>query len=122
MVRLAGWVVITAALLVTASCGTATQEYAAGGPADPRTTAAPVQEGATCQGFSLSLASDRGGHPSPVAAAEWFVRGDAGEVPRSGWQEDGHDGSGVILRSGNVTLHAVQGPDTTWQVDSGRRC
>jgi 2-keto-4-pentenoate hydratase len=100
--------VVTAALLVTASCGTVRQEYAAGRPADPRTTAAPVQEGATCQGFSLSLASDHGGLPSPVAAAEWFA--------------DGHDGSGVILRSGNVTLHAVQGPDTTWQVDSGRRC
>ena len=40
-----------------------------------------------------------------TAAAAWFAR---------------H--VGVAVRSGPVTLHVVQGPDRTWQVDSGSWC
>jgi hypothetical protein len=43
-------------------------------------------------------------------------------VPQSGWQEDGADGAGVTVGSGEVTVHVVQGPDQTWQVDSGSTC
>jgi hypothetical protein len=31
-------------------------------------------------------------------------------------------GRDATVRSGPVTLHAVQGPDRTWQVDSGSWC
>lgn len=75
---------------------------------------------ATCEEFALSLASDRGGAVSPVAAAEEFAV--SWDVPRTGWQVVDEDGTGVELRSGGATLHAVRGPDATWQVDSGRRC
>ena len=76
-----------------------------------------------CQGFALSLASDTGGQPTPVAAADWFAdHGGVGGVPGSGWHEDGRDDAGVTLRSGGATLHAVQGPDGTWQIDSGTTC
>jgi hypothetical protein len=76
-----------------------------------------------CRGFELSLASDRGGQPTPVAAAEWFAEhGDVGGVPGSGWRRTGQDQTGVVLRSGSVTLHASQGSDGTWQVVSGTTC
>jgi hypothetical protein len=94
-------IVVGAALLATGSCG----------------TAAPAHD---CGGFSLSLVSDRGGQPSPVAAAEWFSEhGGVPGVPSSGWHQDG---SGSSVRSGELTLHVVQGPDATWQVDSGSYC
>jgi hypothetical protein len=77
-----------------------------------------------CPGFAMSLAFDHGGQPTPVAAAEWFAahRSEVATVPRTGWQEDSRDDSGVVLRSGDATLHAIQGTDKTWQVDSGRQC
>lgn len=72
----------------------------------------------------MSLVSDRGGQSTPVAAATWFVvhGGAVGDLPRSGWHQDGQDSAGVIVRSQGSTLHAVQGPDLTWQIDSGTRC
>jgi hypothetical protein len=77
---------------------------------------------ATCTGFALSLA-DHGGQSTPVAAAEWFAAQDnIATVPRAGWHEAGHDATGVVLESGQATLHAFQGPDQTWQVDSGKTC
>ncbi len=92
------WLVIAAALPATASCSR------------------------VCHGFAASLASDRGGQATPVAAAEWAgAHGDYG-IPRSGWHQDGKDDGGVILRSGNWTVHAGQGPDGTWQVASGTTC
>ncbi|MGZ4538817.1 MAG: hypothetical protein ACXVX8_03780 [Blastococcus sp.] len=82
-----------------------------------------AQPRAGCRAFSLSLASDHGGQPSPRAAAEWLSgHGGVGDLPRSGWHEDGHDESGVTVRSGDVALHVVQGSDGTWQVDSGSWC
>ncbi|MGY1653655.1 hypothetical protein [Geodermatophilus sp. SYSU D01119] len=73
-----------------------------------------------CDQFAVSLASDRGGAASPVAAAEAYAG--PGDEPPTGWRVVGEDANGVELRAGDVTLHAVQGPDSTWQVDSGRRC
>jgi hypothetical protein len=123
-VQLAGMMVVTAALLVTASCGTATQARpAAGTPTDSSTPVSATQAHASCGGFSLSLVSDRGGQPSPVAAAEWLTgHGGVGGLPQSGWHEDGQDESGSIVRSGDVALHVLRGPDGTWQVDSGSWC
>jgi hypothetical protein len=58
-----------------------------------------------------------------MAAAEWFAdHGGVAGVPSSGWQVDSSEAAGATLRSGDVTLHVLQGPDGTWQVDSGRRC
>ena len=114
-----------AALMTTASCGTATQarpaaETAASGPTSVAAAQDPFGD---CGGFALSLASDRGGQASPVDAAERFA-GLEGvpDVPESGWQEDDQDENGVIVRSGDATLHVIQGPDKTWQVDSGSTC
>jgi hypothetical protein len=123
-VRLAGMVVVTAALSATASCGTATQaRLATGTPTGSSTSVAAAQANSSCGGFSLSLVSDRGGQPSPVAAAEWFTgHGGVGGLPQSGWHEGGQDDSGVIVRSGDVALHVIRGSDGTWQVDSGSWC
>jgi hypothetical protein len=117
--------VVGTAVMATASCGTATQSRPA---AEPTTATSPSAAGTgtpspDCGGFSLSLVSDRGGRPTPVAAAEWSAEhGGVPGVPRSGWQQDGEDESGTSVRSGDLTLHVVRGPDETWQVDSGSYC
>ena len=74
----------------------------------------------SCADFALSLASDRGGLPSPVAAAEHFVR-DGGVLtgPAGGWVEVERSSAGASVRRGGTVLHVVRGPDGTWQVDSG---
>lgn len=121
-VQLTGMVVVTAALLA-ASCGTATQARPMTESADTSRPAPVTHASAGCEGFALSLASDHGGQPSPIAAAEWLSEreGVAG-LPKSGWREDGQDESGSIVRSGNATVHVVRGSDGTWQVDSGSWC
>lgn len=74
----------------------------------------------TCSDFALSAVSDTGGQSSPVAAAKWFaVHGGVADVPRAGWQETGRDQNGATVKSGGQTLHTMQGPDGTWQVDAG---
>ena len=96
-------------------------------PSAPPTSATPTPT-PTCpsgmtSGFELSLVSDRGGESTPVGASEWFARhGGVGGVPRTGWHLDGSDSQGVFTRSGWARLHEVQGPDKTWQVDSGTTC
>jgi len=125
MVRSTVAFVVGAALSATVSCGTATQTRPAAETvaAVPSSVAATPSPAGDCGGFSLSLVSDRGGRPSPVAAAEWFSgHGGVPGVPQSGWQEDGQDESGVLVRSGQVTVHVLRGPDDTWQVDSGSTC
>jgi hypothetical protein len=107
-------------LLAIAACGSDAA------PAAP----APVVHaaGSSCangSGFALSLVSDRGGQPTPVAAAAWFARhGGLTGIPAQGWRQvsRSRSGSGATVGSGAVTLHVVQGPDRTWQVDSGSRC
>jgi hypothetical protein len=57
-------------------------------------------------GFALSLVSDRGGQPTPAAAAAWLARhGGVPGIPDAGWRETGRDSSGATVRSGPVTLH-----------------
>ena len=124
MVRPAPPLVALGVVLGAASCGSATPVHpTAGAPTESTPTAAATHPLSGCRGFSLSLASDRGGQPSPLTAAEWFTgHGGVTDLPPAGWHEDHRDESGTVLRSGNVTLHAVQGPDDTWQVDSGSWC
>ena len=71
--------------------------------------------------FELSLASDIGGQATPEdAASRARVPGFA--LPKSGWQIVSPMGASVSLRSGGYQVHAIQGPDKTWQVDSGGHC
>jgi hypothetical protein len=101
----------------------------AGGSGSAQSAAVPViaaPASSACSSgsaFALSLVSDRGGQPTPVAAAAWFARrGGVPGVPAQGWRETGRQGGGAAVRSGPVTLHVVQGADRTWQVDSGSWC
>jgi hypothetical protein len=112
--------VAIAAAVVTAACASPGQgRGTAQVPASSRTS--PIS--GVCAGFSLSLAADYGGQPSAMEAAESFTHTDEGTgFPESGWHETGHDDAGVTLSSGTATLHAVQGPDGTWFVDSGHQC
>jgi hypothetical protein len=78
---------------------------------------------ASCTGFALDLASNRGGQASPTAAAEWFAaHGHVAGVPLHGWHEVGRGNAEASVRSGNFVLHAFQGSDQTWQIDSGQDC
>jgi len=107
-----------AALLAIAGCGSDAA------PAAP--VPAVHAAGSSCangSGFALSLVSDRGGQPTPAAAAAWFARhGGLTGIPAEGWRQVSRSGSSVTVESGPVTLHVIQGPDRTWQVDSGNRC
>ena len=82
--------------------------------------------GSSCasrSGFAVSLVPGREGQPAPAAAAAWFARhGGVPGIPDEGWRQASRNGSGAIAGSGQVILHAVQGPDRTWRVDSGSRC
>jgi hypothetical protein len=101
---------------------------ACGGSSAPTGPTAPVEAThpapASCsRGFELSLASDRGGKATPVAAANWFAaNGGVADVPQGGWMQVEASGGQATLHSGRSTVHAVQGPDGTWQVDSGHNC
>jgi len=109
-------------LLAAAGCGS---RAAAAHAAVPSAAAVPAARSscATGSAFELSLASSRGGQPTPVAAAAWFARhGGVPGVPDAGWQVVSRAARDATLRSGPVTLHAIRGPDRTWQVDSGQRC
>jgi hypothetical protein len=94
---------------VTAAPGTRVQSSAASPPTP------------TCSGFALSLASDRGGQSSPVNAAAWFAEhGAVPGIPDVGWREVRTGKAEGTVESGGVQLHVLQGPDQTWQVDSGQ--
>ena len=105
-------------LLALAACGS---NAAPAAPAPP--VHAARSSCANGSGFALSLVSDRGGQPTPVAAAAWFARhGGLTGIPAEGWRQVSRSGSGATVESGAVTLHVIQGSDRTWQVDSGNRC
>jgi len=111
---------VLACLLAVAACGASPARSVSAAPA---AVPVPAASCAAQSGFALSLVSDRGGQPTPVAAAAWFARhGGVPGIPSGGWQETGQNASGATVRSGPVTLHVLQGPDRTWQVDSGTRC
>jgi hypothetical protein len=118
-----GW--ILACLLAASACGSGSAHPAAAQAAQvtPATAATARPACASGSAFALSLVSDRGGQPTPVAAAAWFARhGGVAGVPAQGWRQASRHGRDATVRSGPVTLHAVQGPDRTWQVDSGSWC
>jgi hypothetical protein len=107
-----------ACLLATSACGAR--------PGDAVRAPAAHAAAAACHrgsAFALSLASDRGGRRSPVRAASWFARhGGVRGIPQAGWRQVSRTGKAAVVRSGMVTLHVIQGPDRTWQVDSGHIC
>ncbi len=111
------------AAVVLAGCGSGLAVVGSG--QRPGTTRTRPAHGvcATRTGFELSLVRDRGGQPTPVAAARWLARhGDVPGIPRRGWRLTGESRSGATVASHRTVLHAVQGSDGTWQVDSGTTC
>jgi len=76
----------------------------------------------SCTGFSVSLAASTGGKATPEAAAITFVPSSSPALPRTGWHVTTSDSAGATLVSGSAQLHAVQGTDGTWQIDSGQTC
>jgi hypothetical protein len=112
-----------ACLLAAAACGSnAVKETpAAARQTTTQQAAAPCTAGS---GFEISLTPGVHGRPTPVAAAIWFVRHGGGfaSMPARGWRQVSRAGRGATVTSGPVTLHVFQGPDRTWQVDSGVRC
>lgn len=117
---------ILACLLAVSACGASVTRSGAAVPAPLTGSAAVSAPGSSCaagSAFALSLVSDRGGQPTPIAAAAWFARhGGVPGIPAAGWRETGRTAGGATVRSGSVTLHVLQGPDQTWQVDGGSRC
>lgn len=116
---------IVACLLAASACGSGSAQQAAAQAARAAPVSAATARPACASGsaFALSLVSDRKGQPTPVAAAAWFARhGGVAGVPDRSWREAGRHDHGATVRSGPVTLHVVQGPDRTWQVDSGSWC
>jgi hypothetical protein len=83
----------------------------------------PLGGAGTCaspSGFSLSLASDTGGQPTPVAAALWFVaHGGVASLPGGEWTVTDRTGRTATVSSGSWTLTVARGSDGTWQVVSG---
>ena len=115
-----GW--ILACLLAASACGSGSAHPAAA-QAAPAAAATARPACTSGSAFALSLVSDRGGQPTPVAAAAWLARhGGVAGVPARGWRQASRQGRDATVRSGPVTLHAVQGPGRTWQVDSGSWC
>jgi len=113
---------LTAVLgVAVASCAVARTEVG------PLAGSGATGSGATCPrgtGFDLSLASDTGGRPTPLAAATWFAEhdGNAAPLPTDGWVVR-HQGEGsATVTSGSWTLEVIQGSDATWQVVSGHTC
>jgi hypothetical protein len=87
-------------------------------PSAPSDSSSPSP---TCSGFALSLASDRGGQSSPINAAVWFAQhGAVPGIPKTGWKEVSAGKAEATVQSGGVHLHVIEGPDQTWQVDSGQ--
>lgn len=111
------------AALALAGCGSGLEAL---GTSRMTSARARTQAPAACahqRGFALSLVTDRGGQPNPVAAATRFAKhGHIPGIPRSGWRLTGKNRDGATVASGRAVLHAIQGSDGTWQVDSGYSC
>jgi hypothetical protein len=110
-------------LMAASACGSA-------GPRDPESPVTAAASSAPAashcalgSGFALSLVSNRHGQRTPLAAAIWFsAHGGVPAIPHNGWRVTSGNGAGATVESGSVTVHVIQGPDKTWQVDSGERC
>jgi hypothetical protein len=109
-------------VLALAGCGAG---YAATGPSQKASATRTTRTTACARrsGFELSLVRDRGGRPTPVAAADWFARhGGIRGIPQGGWRLTNQNRGGATLISHQTVLHVVKGSDGTWQVDSGYTC
>lgn len=119
-------------LLTSTSCAAQTDSPA--DSATPRISSPGTDR--TCEragsGFALSLAIDKGGQSTPLAAVVHF--GDHGGVPgykapNDEWVSapnpsgDGEkDVDAVTLHTDHVFLHVTQLTDDSWTVDSGGHC
>ena len=118
MERILTAVGVLAAMVGIASCAAAGSVTVA-----RQQTLAPTPSPSCATTFQVSLVSDRNGQPTPLAAARWFGHhGRVPAVPESGWYQLSGSAGEAELASGSSRLHAVQGPDKTWQVDSGSPC
>jgi hypothetical protein len=98
---------ILACLLAVSACGSSSAQSAA----TPVTAATARSACASGSAFALSLVSDRGGQPTPVAAAAWFARhGGVAGVPDRGWREAGRHGRGATVRSGRSRSTSSRDP------------
>ena len=115
---------VVAIVIALGACGAGSGKSPDASAAATRSSAGASSPAcASGSGFALSLVSDLGGQPTPVRAAQWFARrGGVAGIPLAGWREIRREGGSALVVSGPVTLHVVQGPDLTWQVDSGERC
>lgn len=79
-----------------------------------------------CHVFDVELRSARGGQPSPGAAAAWYAENTRSEhLPSTGWHaysDEAGRGSSQVWVSGQDVVRVVEGPDNTWQVESGASC
>lgn len=77
-----------------------------------------------CREFTLSVAIDRDGQASPLAAAIWFANGHSGldgwDLPRTGWTLEA--ATRTVVKSGATTLDVRRLSDETWAVISGSQC
>jgi hypothetical protein len=115
---------MVALVIAVGACGSGSESNADTSAADARSPAGATSPAcASGSGFALSLVSDLGGQPTPVRAAQWFARhGGVPGIPLAGWRQIRRHRDSALVVSGPVTVHVVQGPDRTWQVDSGERC
>ena len=127
MRRLVLWTLASSSLILQGCSRTGPQETAPARTSSVGSGILPLalRCSGTTKGFELALASPYGGRPTPASAATWSashhsVPGFA--LPTSGWHAVRGKTSGVNLRSDGFQIHVVQGPDGTWQVDSGYRC
>jgi len=114
---------VAASTLALAGCGSGLA--AEGSSQQANATRAARARGACPRrtGFELSLVRDRGGRPTPVAAARWFAtHGGIRGIPQSGWRLKNENRGGATLASHRSVLYAVRGGDGTWQVDGGYTC
>ena len=110
-------------LLALSACGSADSRDAESPVTAAASSAPAASHCAPGTGFALSLVSNRHGQRTPLAAAIWFsAHGGVPAIPRNGWRVTSRSDVGATVESGSVIVHVIQGPDKTWQVDSGERC
>ena len=104
-----------------AACGGRVASPAAEGTPSPATRSCVGPDSGPA--FAASLVKDSGGAPTPVEAAQAFIRtGGVWSSPRDGWRVTNEDVNGATLVAESSSLHAVRLADATWAVDSGHRC
>lgn len=113
---------VAAACACLAACGTsAASSTNAGTPLPDHGSCTGANSGPG--GFAVSLVRNTGGEPTPVEAAQTFIRtGGIWSSPQNGWRVTSEDQSGATLVAQASSLHAIRLADATWAVDSGSRC